>query len=483
MMAHHHHNEKKKHLRELLTEDQEPFLLDKHIADKRCQLKTTTSLQPKKHNLFINPTSSSSKHVSFLCRKACFMSFKDSPEFKKSPFPSPAKSPCKAAATRFLHIPAKTAAMLLEAAIKIQSTKPKAQAQSVGFGLFGSFFKRLRNKNKARKREICVNDASTAPAEETIVVLSSKKVEEVSEDTRRVSSAGWSESNEGKSLDMESCSSTSRSDCSSPTSSPFHFALQRTLTPDILSPVASPVCHRKKDDEHNEEGLQKIPVAEEPEQDQCSPVSVLDPPFEDDDEQNRDDEEDEDDEDRDFDVECSYAIVQRAKQQLLHKLRRFERLAELDPVELEKRMLEDQEEEDDDDVDDEEEEEECDYVNELGSSLYKQENLDEVVRDVLIRSNQFDQNKIPSDVRQLLLDLIAEERKSEPDCSSEAMVSSVCKRLNAWKEVESNTIDMMVELDFRKEVDGWTQYEEQVGDRAREIELAIFETLVEESLS
>ncbi|KAK1404743.1 1,4-alpha-glucan-branching enzyme 2 [Heracleum sosnowskyi] len=468
-MAHHH--DKKKHLRELLSEDQEPFLLDKHIADKRCYLKTTTSLQPKKHNLFINQTSSSSKHVSFLCRKACFMSFKDSPEFKKSPFPSPAKSPCKAAATRFLHIPAKTAAMLLEAALKIQSTKPKTQAQNSGFGLFGSFFKRLGNKNKARKREICVNDASTASVEETIVVLCSKKMEEISEDTRRVSSAGWSESNEGKSLDMESCSTTSRSDCSSPTSSPFHFALQTNLTPDILSPVASPVCHSKKDDEHDKESLQKIPVAEEAEQDQFSPVSVLDPPFEDDDEQHRGDEEDE--EDSDFDVEGSYAIVQRAKLQLLHKLRRFERLAELDPVELEKRMLEDQEEDDDDN-----DEEECDYVKELKSSLHMQENLDEVVREVLNRSNQFDENKIPSDVRRLLLDLIAEERKSE--LSGEAMVSGVCKRLNAWKEVESNTIDMMVELDFRKEVDGWTQYEEEVRDRARDIELAIFELLVEE---
>lgn len=244
-MAHHHHpHDKKKHLRELLREDQEPFLLDKHIADKRCQLKTTTSLQPKKHNLFINQTSSS-KHVSFLCRKACFMSFKDSPEFKKSPFPSPAKSPCKAAATRFLHIPAKTAAMLLEAALKIQSTKPKTQAHSLGLGLFGSFFKRLRNKNKASKREICVNDASSTKLEENVDVFSTKKMEEISENTRRVSSAGWSESNEGKSLDMESCSTTSRSDRSSPTSSPFHFALQTNLTPDILSPVASPVCHSK----------------------------------------------------------------------------------------------------------------------------------------------------------------------------------------------------------------------------------------------
>ncbi|XP_074370623.1 uncharacterized protein LOC141711836 [Apium graveolens] len=474
-MAHHHlhhPHDKKKHLRELLREDQEPFLLNKHIADKRCHLKTTTSLQPKKHNLFINQTSSS-KHVSFLCRQTCFMSFKDSTEFKKSPFPSPAKSPCKAAATRFLHIPAKTAAMLLEAALRIQSTKPKTQAQNIRFGLFGSFFKRLRNKSKTRKCEICVNDASTSTTkvEENVGVFSTNKVEEISEDTRRVSSAGWSESNEGKSLDMESCSTTSRSDCSSPTSSPFHFALQRTLTPDMLSPVASPVCHSKTDDKH-EESLQKIPVAEEAEQDQFSPVSVLDPPFEDDDEQNRGDEEDE--EDSDFDVECSYAIVQRAKLKLLHKLRRFERLAELDPVELEKRMLEDQEDDDGDD------EEECDYVNELGSSLYMEENLDEIVREVLSRSNQFDQDKIPSDVRRLLLDLIAEERKSESNCRGEAVVSSVCKRLNAWKEVESNTIDMMVELDFRKEVDGWTQCEEEVGERAKDTELAIFELLVAE---
>lgn len=49
-------------------------------------------------------------------------------------------------------------------------------------------------------------------------------------------------------------------------------------------------------------------MAEDAEQDHNSPVSVLDPPFEDDDEQNRGDEEDE--EDSDFDVECSYAIVQ-----------------------------------------------------------------------------------------------------------------------------------------------------------------------------
>lgn len=166
----------------------------------------------------------------------------------------------------------------------------------------------------------------------------------------------------------------------------------------------------------------------------------------------------------------------------MNKLRRFERMAELDPVELEKRMLEDHEDEDDKvivkDVD-------CNCVN-YPESLYVEENVDVVVREVLSRSNQYDQydqNKIPLDVRRLLLELIAEERKSGPDCSSEVIVSKVYKRLNGWKEVQSNTIDMMVELDFRKDVDDWKLYKEEVQDKARELELAIFGLLIEELVS
>ena len=45
---------------------------------------------------------------------------------------------------------------------------------------------------------------------------------------------------------------------------------------------------------------------EEEEKEQCSPVSVLDPPFQDDDYGHVDD----DDENDGFDLECSYAIVQ-----------------------------------------------------------------------------------------------------------------------------------------------------------------------------
>lgn len=57
------------------------------------------------------------------------------------------------------------------------------------------------------------------------------------------------------------------------------------------------------------ESLKKLQVEEEDEEgkEQCSPVSVLDPPFEDDDDGHVDDE---DGDNNDFDLECSYAIVQ-----------------------------------------------------------------------------------------------------------------------------------------------------------------------------
>ncbi|XP_068328287.1 ankyrin repeat-containing protein ITN1-like [Pyrus communis] len=91
----------------------------------------------------------------------------------------------------------------------------------------------------------------------------------------------------------------------------------------------------------DEEGLQKFQaeVEEEEEKEQCSPVSVLDPPFQDDDEGH-------DDEDG-FDLKCSYANVLRTKHHLLLKRRRFEQLAGLDPIELEKRMLEEEDGDDD----------------------------------------------------------------------------------------------------------------------------------------
>lgn len=156
-----------------------------------------------------------------------------------------------------------------------------------------------------------------------------------------------------------------------------------------------------------------------------------------------------------------------AKQKLLEKLLRFEKLAELDPIELEKRMLEDQEEEDDD--------------NEVDSSLdqfISEKNVDQCTREVLVR-----QSKDSVDMKRLVIDLIAEEKREDQggmdDC--ETVVSRVCERLDSLKEVESNTIDMMVEFDFRREIDGWKRTDrEQVVAIAVEIEISIFGLLEEE---
>ncbi|XP_041025033.1 uncharacterized protein LOC121265460 [Juglans microcarpa x Juglans regia] len=180
-----------------------------------------------------------------------------------------------------------------------------------------------------------------------------------------------------------------------------------------------------------------------------------------------------------FDHECSYAIVQRAKQQLLHKLRRFEKLAGLDPIELEKRMLE-QEEDDDYEHNDDDLVEEDEIEDELEASC-REENVDRFFMEVLCKSHLQSLRRIPEDMKRLVSDLIIEDRREQDAFDNrEEAVNRVCKRLESWKEVESNTIDMMVEQDLRKELEGWNRNQKQAGETALEIELAIFGLLVQE---
>ncbi|KAH1090283.1 hypothetical protein J1N35_017540 [Gossypium stocksii] len=498
-----------KHLQELLEEDQEPFYLNKYIADRRCQLKKPspqTHLQLKKPK----PISQASKFPSNFCKNACFFSFHDSPDPRKSPllgFPSPCKSPNAI----FLHIPARTAALLLEAALRIQkhsSSKTKHHNGGTGFGFFGSILKRITHRNRNRKREIA-NDGAKVSVKDILRWdpavaknnLSQKKMfssTSISEDKSgyemgfscsyngRPSSAVWSESNEEKSLDTScSCSQSEdfeeiflskdvfvNSSAFPSCESPFHFVLQRNpsfghRTPIFSSPATSPGRHQKQDKEsYNEvESLKKAQVVEEEEQ--CSPVSVLDPPFEDYDDRHVNVDDDDDDDGNDsFDLECSYAVVQRTKQQLLYKLRRFEKLAELDPIELEKRMLEQEQDDDDDDDDDD------DNEHESGSCD------DGMVQEVVKTSF----HNVPEGMKRLVTDLI-EEEETEQSCygDGEAVAKRVRQRLESWKEVESNTINMMVGQDLRRsEVDGWKRSELQIRETALDVENAIFGLLMEE---
>lgn len=129
----------------------------------------------------------------------------------------------------------------------------------------------------------------------------------------------------------------------------------------------------------------------------------------------------------------------------MYRLRRFEKLAELDPIELERKLLEGSDEE---------------YLEEREESL-EDEPLSQYTR--------------------LVSDLIVEEKGEMVNTSAnDVVMGRVCKRFDSWKQVEFNTIDMMVGLDLKREYNGWMRFNEEAEETAAEIELAIFVVLVEE---
>ncbi|KAL3326890.1 hypothetical protein AABB24_037544 [Solanum stoloniferum] len=411
-----------KHLHELLKEDQEPF----YIANKRFHLKRlnfssskTSSLQSKKFQKQINQTPTSK-----ICKNTCFFSFGESPELRKSPLCLPSPAPMKSPENgKFvLNVPARTAALLLEAAMRIQkqqsSSKPKTQIKKVKFGGFGSILKKLKDRNSDKNGE---NSFSCSC------------------NNSRVNS----EINEGKLIDLENYSNYG--DFGSSPLSPFRFSLQRCpstsgdIWPEFTSPAASPVCHKKEDKENYETiiGLASIDQLEEEDKEQCSPVSVLDPPFEEEEDGHENGDEDED-EDEDFDLDCNYALVQRAQQLLLSKLRRFEKLAELDPIELEKILLEEEEDDDDDDR---------------------------------VEEEEYQVSK-----------LIFEEKFEVKSLNyGEAVFGRECKKIDlSSQELRSNTIDMMVKSNLKNEFDNWNEFQDQREETAIEFAFSIFGLLVEE---
>ncbi|XP_057534324.1 uncharacterized protein LOC130812758 [Amaranthus tricolor] len=474
-----------KHLKELLKEDQEPFYLKDYIADRKCQLTKQapkTKLQIKK-----------SKPTSILCKNACFFSIQNSPDFRKSPkffeFP-PSPVPNKSPSRVFLHVPAKTAALLLDAAIRIQKhkSKPKTQIKNSGFGLFGSMLKRLNLRNRTQKlksNEIKTEDENIKE-EKVASISSSVSSSNSSYCNGRSSSMDLESSSSGRSFEDEEEndefeftnvlkeSNSNNGDyfngvCLSPLS-PFRFALHKSPSPERRSPVfsspaKSPVrCRFEEKAMYKHESLVKLDEEEDEDKEQNSPVSVLDPPFEDD----YDGNEDEDN----YDIDCSYAFVQRAKQELLHKLNRFEKLAELDPIELEKRMSEAEEEYALNQSNDEFQEYDCHFLT--YDELTQQNH--QFMQEVITKSG-FQDVKKPG-IKRLISDLIIEEN-CEEYTYDEQVIKRICKRLESWKEVESNTIDMMVEMDLKTDIN-WKNPQQEIHGSGLDIEVAIFAVLVDE---
>ncbi|CAH8343427.1 unnamed protein product [Eruca vesicaria subsp. sativa] len=491
-----------RHLKDLLEEDQEPFQLQSYISDQRRQI---THLQVKKRR----PVSQNAGLPSRFCRNACFFSLRESPDPKKSPL-FELKSPNRSQNAIFVNIPARTASILLEAAVRIQkqsSEGSKTKTRNVGnaFGMFGSVLKKLTQR---KKREISggkvgggvssVKDMLgwESPVVRKIVTRKSKRKEEQNSSqtqktasepqfSRRSSSSGvWSESVTNGDCDFEpSISSSSGSDgldeltcglMNGPDfsedkrfcESPFHFVLQTTMpssggfrTPNFTSPAVSPRhdCQEMKKESYEVEKLKKLDVEEEEEEEdkeQSSPVSVLDPPFQDDDEDIHMD---------DNNITSSFRSVQKAKHLLLQKLCRFEQLTGLDPLKLEKTMS-DQDTEEDSEVEKMRNHYQC-----------------EIITHRVLKTYFKDITEVPEGIEALISDLVAEEMQNN-SLFQDDEAKRVCERLRSWRDVESNTIDMMVEHDFRTESLGsWrSKNDAEVAEAVLEIEFEIFKDLVEE---
>lgn len=151
----------------------------------------------------------------------------------------------------------------------------------------------------------------------------------------------------------------------------------------------------------------------------------------------------------------------------MYKLRRFEKLAELDPVELERRMHDEEDEEEDESF--------------MKETLRKENDYREVILKGVWQSRVYDRQQIPDEFKKLVSDLIMEEERGLDELEDRDMViTRICKRLELWKEVESNTIDMMIEDDFSREDGEWKENVEQIRNMAGELECAIFGFLLEE---
>ncbi|XP_009141592.1 uncharacterized protein LOC103865545 [Brassica rapa] len=397
---------KKKHLHELLQDDQEPFHLNHYISDLRSQM-GCSELRVKKRkseNAAVLP------HGFFSCESSCFFAT----HANKSPL-FELRSPANKKVRDGLHIPARTAAILLEAAARIQkqqNNKSKNRARNRGnaFGLLGSVLKRLTNLNG--KPPLDNADRNAVLSEPTCRSSSSRE---------RLVEIG----------DKYFCES------------PIHFVLHTTpstsghRTSHFTSTATSPARRSTEDEDSDEtESLEKVRGQEE-EEEQCSPVSVLDPL-----------EEEEDDKDHHQQEpghlnlpSCSFEVVQRAKRRLLKKLRRFEKLAGLEPADLEGKMSE--------------EEEVCEESEE----------------DDNIRVYDWDEE----------YEDVNEAMARESGCMQEERQEK-WMMLNAWRVGMGADVyvDAVVQKDMRGEAGQWTKHGGEVEETVADLELSIFLFLIDE---
>ncbi|XP_073148287.1 uncharacterized protein [Henckelia pumila] len=451
------------HLHELLKQEQEPFHLKTYLAEKCCQLQKPTpktTLRLRKHRN--------------LCKKVCFSSSQDSSLYLKKPalkkpaflqFLSSLNNSCKypTDAAPSLHVPTH---LLVEG-----RAKPKSQLKNDRLGLFGSILRRFHDSddNKMRVTAEGNNLTRNGPKNEAICQENVRKPCSWQHVNGRLSSVYWLDSNDEKSTEWEASTSSYRSkesesigDFTSPEgrfcSSSFRFTMGKSppssggQTPDFCTPVASPNRHPEKERENYD--IKVSNKGEKEEKEQYSPLSVLEHDFED-----FEDGHGSEDAEENYDFESSYANVQRARQQLLYRLQKFENLAELDPNELERQLLEESDSKNGGNCQGETE----DWLDETPVSMYRENHSS---TNLTCKQS----TKLSTDTKKLTI-----EEKN-------VMIQNTCSKLESWKDTKFEVIYRMIESDFNRDIDGWKEYIKEVNETAAEMEIEIFDLLMEQLL-
>ncbi|KAI4371357.1 hypothetical protein MLD38_019603 [Melastoma candidum] len=371
-----------KHLRDLLVEDQEPFLLDAYISSRRLQLnKPPRPPSLRKSPSFLkNANSCFSSSSSFPCHPSNNSSSSLLPRLDAATSAARVRSKAAGDNTLLLRVPTRTAALLLEAALRIESyglkdcgpPHRKKQGKS-GESLFRKF---TRFGRLSRKKEFggCKGDDGVLVRD--ILRLDNYGERQNQGKTNAInnsiasrkasiyagkcpcSTSDTLEAHLYESEQIRGRESFSGSEGSGPGRSPSRYPTPELRSPTVASPTRSLPMDKANDEESDPRDVWPD-EEEEVEKEQSSPVSVLDPSsYHEEDVNTREHRDAEDPDDNDgyeyenvdrgiIDYEASYT---RTKQQLLRKLYMFERLAGLDPVELKEQLIV-QDDSEDEDVD------------------------------------------------------------------------------------------------------------------------------------
>ncbi|KZV48939.1 hypothetical protein F511_09535 [Dorcoceras hygrometricum] len=426
-------------LHELLKQEQEPFHLKTYIAEKCCQLQ--------------KPTPEATLQLRNICKKVCFSSSEDAQYVKKPAFLQILPT---------VNNSCKCPPILVEG-----KAKNKSQLKNDRLGLFGYVMKRFHD-----------GDDNKMSASSDVLIGDGAKDETICEENVR-KSCSWRnvngsvyrlESNEEKSTGWEASTCSYRSKESESSGeftypemrscpSSFRFSMGNSppssgfRTPDFCTPVASPSRHPEKEKE-NCCGKKVSKKGENEEMKQYSPLSVLEPCFED-----LEDNHGSEDAEESYDFESRYANVQRARQQLLYRLQRFEKLAELDPNNLERQLPEDCDNKNGDNYQRETDE----WLDDVPLSTYRENHSS-------TKSTCKESSKPSIDTKKLMI-----EEKN-------VMILEICSNLDSLKDTKFEVIYGMILSEINMDFDGWKEYIEEEHETAAEVEIEIFDMLMEQLL-